>query len=162
MQGSCIGTPIDCTAATGVDACATNIRCEPDAGCLWDWPCDDEDPCTIDLCNEQTHACEHEPVSPPSDSCAPEGCSITLGVPELIVVNDDDDNGNGVGDHEETEPVDGEDDLGQVSLSASGCGVLPDCILDFSTYAWSLVGLDSFVDADMGTRAHSQPWPPPS
>ncbi len=71
--GACVGTAVDCTEHPGVDACSTNIHCEPEVGCIWDWPCDDGNPCTHDLCRDAV--CAHNLQS--GNACPDDGNPCT-------------------------------------------------------------------------------------
>ncbi|MGB2985951.1 MAG: hypothetical protein WBE26_08710, partial [Phycisphaerae bacterium] len=162
--GACVGTAVDCDDE---DPCTINDHCDPQAGCVSDPLCDDGDPCTTDTCDSDTGECEHEDMWPPYDSCSPLGCVVQMDVPDLIFVNDDDDNGDGVADYLDSESVDGEDDLHWISLTTSGCAPLPECILDASTYTWNITawwsGLYFCLNSDNTDRVvSSRPWPPPA
>ena len=98
--------------------------------------CDDGDPCTEDSCADGV--CESDPSNCENngDPCDPDSwanffslcddCTVTISVPESIVLNCDDDNDNGIPDYQEPGPVAGENDLVPVSLFLSGCPPMPD------------------------------------
>ncbi len=157
-NGACVGTAVDCDDG---NPCTINDRCEPEVGCVSEELCDDGDPCTIDSCDPGTLLCEHEEMwDPPLDTCEPQGCVIAMVVPERLLVNNDDDNGNGIADTNESGPIIGEDDLQGLTLEASGC---PEACGN----VWAL-GLTSPHQCFSGSdktgplSRFSQSWPPPT
>jgi len=108
--GVCIGTPLICNAG---GACSGTGVCVPGIGCVYgDSACNDGNPCNLDLCNPIDGSCSYEyPGASWFDTCSSQNCSISIGVPVQIPVNNDDDNNNGIPDREESGPVIGENDL---------------------------------------------------
>ena len=140
--GVCTHPPKDCTEEIVVDACTTNVWCEPGVGCRRNWTCDDGDPCTVDICVQSEGTCinyEKWPPLDPEDDCATYGCYITMQVSDYLKFNNDDDNGNEIPDYLDDGPMSAEDDLAAVLLNLSGCAGDPrgSC----TPTHWSLRGL---------------------
>jgi len=89
----CLGDPIDCDdgIACTVDRCFNGICESVDDIAM----CNDGDDCTWDSCDRALNQCANVPLVLLPDLCEPEGSYVTAVVPELLLVNDDDDNGNG-------------------------------------------------------------------
>jgi len=125
--------------------------------------CDDRNACTIDTRNAQQQ-CVHTPDIPdPSDDCTPHGCNIRLNlsnVPQIIPLNDNDSNNNGIPDYQETGFVAG-DERFLVPVTTSGVCQLPSPCGDPSTYEL-FIGDNSLSFSTDGTAPAwglLPPWP---
>lgn len=167
--GTCSGTVVDCDDS---DACSGEIGCDPDTGCLYIWvDCDDDDPCTDDTCDSVTAECGHEDRwAQPDFYCGDHGCEVTFGgLSSCVPVNNDDDDGNGVADWEQSGPVADDYDFVPISLVTSGCppSTGDDCPdpqeLGNHLHLWNTSpSLGLYVDSTGQTALpQSYPWPPP-
>jgi len=162
--GSCQGTPMNCDDG---DICTTDLGCDTELGCLYEDVCDDGDPCTYNHCDPASGDCEYEPWYPPFDRCAQYGWTVTTGPPpDMVFVNNDDDNGNGVRDWVDTGPVTGEDDLEWWPFAVYGGDVLPGCYRELSSYMWSAdptyYAFRFYSDSEMSGGVHGVGGPLPS
>ncbi len=107
--GRCRFTPDDSTCQNAF-YCDGVERCDNKLGCVAGTPigCGDQDPCTIDSCDEPTHACVHAPRDADGDGdpdfhctgggdCDDTDPTVSSKLPE-ICKNQKDDNCNGVVD----------------------------------------------------------------
>ncbi len=123
-NNACIrGQTVDCSTT---DPCLLS-SCDPASGCVYAQVCDDGDPCTWDTCNGQTGACTHQDIGQRVDTCTQNGWTHSATPPLRLLVNNDDDNGNGVADYLDLGPVAGENDLVRVPISIGWGPVLPIC-----------------------------------
>jgi hypothetical protein len=107
---------------------------DPATGCVYEQRCNDGDPCTFDTCNPQTGACGHQDIAIPTDDCAQFGWHLSGTPPTRLLVNDDDDNGNGVADYLDPGPVAGENDLVLVPISIGWGPLFPGCVCEDTSH----------------------------
>ncbi len=138
------GQPVDCST-TDNSICLLS-SCDPATGCVYEQRCNDGDPCTFDTCNPQTGVCGHQDIAIPTDDCAQFGWHLSGTPPTRLLVNDDDDNGNGVADYLDPGPVAGENDLVLVPISIGWAPVFPGCAcVDSSHYHVDAGGSGAFA-----------------
>jgi len=156
-HGECTHPLKDCTQEFTVDPCTTAVYCDPEKGCMRDWPCNDGDPCTSDWCmgTEEEHWCQNNPYWPywPEGSrCSTYGCSGNISIGNTILPLNNDD-GNGTPDLVDTGTVAGENDLRPVELSLQSCAdTTCDAIVDSWIVHPSFTPIELFRGADKTER----------